>query len=131
MNSLKIQTQKRYQLIDITDKVEKVVTEKKLEKGICLIFAPHSTCAIILTESESRLKNDWINFLQKKVNGFNFEHNQIDNNADSHLLSGVLGQGKTLPIQNRKLVRGTWQQIFLVELDGPREREITIKILEG
>ena len=127
--SLTVSSLKRYQLIDITDQVEKLISESKVKEGICLVFAPHSTAAVILTENEEGLKNDWLQVLKKLVAGFDFEHNKIDDNADSHILAGILGQGKTIPIENGKLIRGTWQQIFLVELDGPRERKIIVKII--
>jgi len=126
--SLTVSSSERYQLMDITDQVEKLVSESKVKEGICLVFVPHSTCAVILTENEEGLKNDWLKVLQKLVSGFDFKHNQIDDNADSHILAGILGQGKTIPIENGKLIRGTWQQIFLVELDGPRKREVIVQI---
>jgi len=74
------------------------------------------------------LKKDWLKILKKLVKGEAFEHDRIDNNAEAHLLSGLLGQGKTLPIKNGSLVRGTWQNIFLIELDGPRSRKVIIEI---
>jgi len=128
--SLIVSSTERYQLVDITDQIEKLVSESKIKEGICLVFVPHSTAAVILTENEEGLKNDWLRVLQKQVEGLNFKHNQIDDNADSHILAGILGQGKTIPIENGRLSRGTWQQIFLVELDGPREREVIIKIIK-
>lgn len=124
-------TKKRYEVVDITFQIEEQVAQSKVEEGICLVFVPHSTCGIILTENEERLKRDWITFLEKEVANLKFEHNVIDDNADSHILSGLLGQGKTLPIKNGKLVRGTWQQILLVELDGPKERKVVTQILAG
>jgi len=130
ISSLNIVSQKHYQLIDITEKIKKEVEKSNINEGICLVFTPHSTCAIVLTENEERLKNDWLFFLQKQVKGLDFQHNQIDNNADAHILAGILGQEKTIPIYNGKLQLGTWQQIFLVELDGPRERKVVIKIIK-
>lgn len=126
---ISVSTQNRYQLIDITDQVEKALAKEKVKDGLCLVFAPHSTAAILLTENESGLKNDWLKILKKLVKDEQFEHDQIDNNADSHILSGLLGQGKVLPIENGQLVRGTWQQILLVELDGPRTRKVVIKVI--
>jgi secondary thiamine-phosphate synthase enzyme len=123
-----ITTESRYQLVDITDKVEGVIGESKIKDGLVLIFTPHSTCGILLTENESGLKKDWLEVLRKMVSGFDFLHNQIDDNADSHILAGLVGQGKTLAIENGKLVRGTWQQIFLAEFDGPRNRRVIVKI---
>ena len=84
-----------------------------------------------MTENEERLKRDWLKVLKKFVSSFAFEHDQIDNNADSHILSGLIGQGKILPISGGKLVRGTWQQVFLAEFDGPKERKVVVKIVKG
>lgn len=130
LETISFETQDRYQLLDITGEVEKIFSKSKIKSGLCLVFVAHSTAAIILTENESGLRNDWLKMLRKLVAGESFEHDQIDDNADSHLLSGFLGQGKVLPIENCRLVRGTWQQIFLVELDGPRTRKVSVKIIK-
>ena len=116
LKEFNVSTEDRYQLIDITDRVGEIIRESKVKNGLALIFVPHSTAAILLTENESGLKEDWLKVLKKIVSGIDFAHNQIDNNADSHILSGLIGQGKTLAIENNKLIQGTWQQIFLVEL---------------
>ncbi len=131
LKEFSISSENRYQLIDITEKVEEIVEESKIKNGLVLVFCPHSTAGILLTENEKGLKEDWLQVLKKIVSGFDFLHNRIDDNADSHILSGLVGQGKTLAVENGKLVRGTWQQIFLAEFDGPRTRRIIIKILAG
>lgn len=123
-----VSSKNRYELIDITSEVEGIVAESEVKNGLCFVFAPHSTAAIVLTENEDSLKKDWLQFLEKLVSGFDFLHNRIDNNADSHILSGLLGQGRILPIENGKLLRGTWQQVFLVELDGPRNRKVIVEL---
>ena len=130
-NEINVLSKERYQLIDITDEVEKIVKESGVKDGLILVFAPHSTAGILLTENEEGLKEDWLDFLKKLVSGFDFQHNRIDDNADSHLLSGLIGQERILPIKDGRLIRGTWQQIFLLELDGPRSRKIIIKIMQG
>jgi len=126
-----VSTKNRYQLIDITEKVEEIIRESKIKEGICLIFTPHSTAGIILTENENGLKEDWLSFFKKLTSGIDFLHNQIDDNADSHILSGLLGQEKVLAIQDGELIRGPWQQIFLVEFDGPRNRKVIVKTIGG
>lgn len=131
IDEINVSSKGRYQLIDITDEVEKIVKESGVKDGWVLVFAPHSTAGILLTENEKGLKEDWLNFLKKLVSGLKFEHNQIDDNADSHLLSGLIGQEKALPIKNGEIIRGTWQQIFLLELDGPRNRKIIVTIVKG
>jgi secondary thiamine-phosphate synthase enzyme len=69
-----------------------------------------------------------LNFLKTTVAGFDFQHNRIDDNADSHILSGLIGQGRILPVKDGQMVRGTWQNIFLIELDGPRSRRVVVEI---
>lgn len=128
MERFEVQSKERYELINITDRVEAIVEKSKIKNGLVFVFIPHSTAGIVLTEDEPGLKKDWLDFLKKIVSGFDFLHNRIDNNADSHILSGLIGQGKTLPVENGQIVRGTWQDIFLVELDGPRSRKVLIKI---
>lgn len=125
----KISTQQRYQLVDITDRVEEVVKKSRLKEGQVLVFLPHSTAAVLLTENEDGLKQDWLDLLRKMVSGFTFRHNQIDNNADSHILSGLVGQARVLPVQGGRIIRGTWQQIFLAEFDGPRSRRVSLSLV--
>jgi len=129
IKEIEISSNQRYQMIDITDRIEKVVKQSQKENGLVFIFTPHSTAAVALTEDEPGLKQDWLDFLNEIISGFDFEHNKIDDNADSHILSGLIGQGKTLILEKGQLIRGAWQQIFLVELDGPRSRKVMIKIL--
>ena len=126
---LDISTENRYQLVDITEEVEETVKKSKVEDGLVLVFVPHSTAGVVLTENEKGLKNDWLEIFKKLTSGIDFEHNKIDDNADSHLLSGLIGQGKVLPIKDGKIIRGTWQQIFLAEFDGPRERKVIVEII--
>jgi len=129
LKEFNISTEKKYELVDITERVERIVQESNIKDGLVLVFVPHSTAGIVLTENESGLKKDWLKVLKKLVSDFDFLHNQVDNNADSHILSGLIGQGKTLIVENGRLIRGTWQQIFLTEFDGPRTRKVIIKII--
>ena len=128
MKEFKVPTKNRYQLVDITERIEEIVKESKIGEGIVLVFTPHSTAGILLTENEEGLKEDFLRVFEKMVKGIDFLHNRIDDNADSHILAGIVGQEKTLAIKNGKLVRGTWQQIFLAEFDGPRTRQVFVKI---
>ena len=126
-----ISTSEEIELVDITSRVEEIVSQAKINQGQCLIFVTHSTAAVLITENETGLLNDWEDFIANLPAGQTWDHNQIDNNAEAHLISGLIGQGKILPVKNGKLERGTWQQIFLVELDGPRnQRQVTVSITQ-
>jgi len=126
-----VSTENKYQLVDITDRVEEIVEKSKVENGLALIFVPHSTAGVLLTENESGLKQDFLKVFEKIVAGIDFLHNRIDDNADSHILAGIIGQGRTLAVENGRLIRGTWQQIFLVELDGPRTRRVKVILVKS
>ena len=123
-------TRERLELVDITEQVTAFVLECNIESGICLIDSPHSTTAIIVNEHESGLMRDILQKIQEEFpKGAVWLHDRIDNNADAHLASVFLGHSKTFPIQNGRLYRGTWQNIFLLELDGPRTRHIACEIM--
>lgn len=124
-----ISTQKRYQLVDVTGSVEEIVGKSGIKGGQVLVFVPHSTAAVLLTENEEGLKQDFLDVFKKLVSGFDFRHNHIDNNADSHILSGLVGQAKILPVEDGRIIRGTWQQIFLAEFDGPKTRRMVIDVI--
>jgi secondary thiamine-phosphate synthase enzyme len=101
-----------------------------MESGICLVNSLHSTTAIIVNERESGLMEDILRKVREEFpKGAGWRHDRIDDNADAHLTSVFLGHSKTFPIRNGSLVRGTWQNIFLLELDGPRTRRVIIEAI--
>ena len=127
-----IKTSERTELIDITDRVRKEIIESGIKNGICLISTRHTTSCIIINENERGLRNDIMDMLEALVPGEkNYAHDQIDNNADAHLRAVLLGMSEVIPIEDGHPLLGTWQSIFFVELDGPRNRSINIKIIEG
>lgn len=127
---MKIDTNLAVELIDITDNVIEEVNKSSIRSGICVISTPHTTTAIIINENEPGLLSDMFNLLNKLVPpGAGYNHDRIDNNADSHLRAMLLGSSETIPIVDGKLVLGTWQRIFFVELDGPRQRKANITLI--
>jgi secondary thiamine-phosphate synthase enzyme len=131
MQKITFATELKRELVNITYEVEKLVSSSKVSDGLCLIFAPHATCALYLNEDEDGLKEDILDFLQELVPDKAYKHNIIDNNAQAHILSSLIGTSITLPVKDGRIVRGTWQNIFFVELDGPRlRREVIVKIVK-
>ena len=127
-----IQTTARTELIDITDRVRAAVRESGVKEGICLISTRHTTSSLIINENERGLSKDILEMLETLVpENKNYAHNQIDNNADSHLRAVLLGNSVTIPVEDGHLVIGTWQSIFFVELDGPRNRSVNVKVIES
>ncbi|MGC8811997.1 MAG: secondary thiamine-phosphate synthase enzyme YjbQ [Candidatus Aenigmatarchaeota archaeon] len=125
-----VRSSRRREIIDITDKVERVVEKSKIKNGLCLIFLPHATSAIIFEEDEQGLVEDMEKFLEKNFpRNAGYEHDRIDDNADAHLASGFIGQSRIYPVENGRIVRGTWQRALLIELDGPRNRSVHLTII--
>jgi secondary thiamine-phosphate synthase enzyme len=120
---LTLSSSERRQLIDITDEVVRFVRDSGVSNGVCVISVPHATAAVIANENERGLVHDLLAKIEDLFpQSSRYAHNAIDDNADAHIASAFLGHARTFPIIDRKLVRGTWQNIFLVELDGPRSR---------
>jgi len=129
---LKISTSSRFQLVDITESVEGVVKESGVRNGLVLIFTPHATASIVLNEHEIGLMEDMIQKLIEftEPGSSKWRHNAIDDNAHAHLGSAFFGQERVLPVVDGRVVRGTWQNIFLVEMDGPRRgRSIIVTVI--
>ena len=127
-HSLKIDTNRNFEIIDITSKINDLID---VDEGIISIFSKHSTSAIVVNENEQGLLKDLEFALDNLVSDkFSYQHDRIDDNARSHLKSFLLSSSECLPIKNGKLDLGTWQSVFSIELDGPRRaRTVTLTIL--
>jgi len=129
---IKVSSMKQFDLIDLTERVEEVVRKSGIKNGLCLVFAPHATAAIIANEREYGLLQDILTFIKELVQpGRSWKHNAIDDNAHAHIGSAVIGSERTFPVIDGKLIRGAWQNIFLVEMDGPRSVRNVIIIVIG
>ncbi len=130
---IQLSTSKRFELIDITHEVERIVEESGVKNGIVLVFAPHATAAIIANEHESGLIEDILTKIKEltEPGSTKWRHNIIDDNAHAHIGSALIGADKAFPIIDGRLVRGTWQNIFLVEMDGPRARRHIVVTVMG
>ena len=121
--TITLSTKERYQLIDLTETVEKIVSESQVANGLCLVHASHATAAIICNEHESGLIHDILGKVKEIFPpSAGYLHDRIDDNASGHIASALIGASRAFPIEDGRLVRGTWQNIFLLELDGPRSR---------
>ncbi|MEE9165217.1 MAG: secondary thiamine-phosphate synthase enzyme YjbQ [Nitrospinota bacterium] len=132
MTTLKIRTQYRCEFVDITQAITKAVRGSGISDGILAIYCPHTTAGITINENaDPSVLND-INLKTSKF----IDHNDPDyrhgeGNSDSHIKSSFFGASETVIIERGKLVLGTWQGIFFAEFDGPRNREIFLKIIPG
>ena len=129
MEKITVKTQNRIQLIDITDKVQSVVSGAKVKDGICFIFCPHTTAGLTINENaDPSVQRDIMHALTKLVPAHaGYVHSE--GNADSHVKSSLLGSSLTIFIEAGALAFGTWQGIYFCEGDGPRSREVWVKVI--
>ena len=117
--------------MNITAEVENIVRRSGVKEGICVIHVPHATASIIANEDEVGLKQDIVRWIETNIpwNG-EWKHNTIDNNAAAHIAASIFGNARVFPIKKGRLIRGMWQEIFLLELDGPRStRRILVTVI--
>lgn len=127
--ALQVETRRRVEFRDITGDLQKLIAESGVQQGFCHLFIPHTTAAILINKNDDpSLAQDLDEFFLKLApREGNYHHN--DGNCDAHLKASVIGCSKTLMIENSRLLLGTWQGVFFCEFDGPRNRNLRVKIV--
>jgi secondary thiamine-phosphate synthase enzyme len=128
---INLKTNKRIDAIEITKDVESIISKSNFSSGLCLIYSPHTTSGIMINEGyDPSVVEDINNFLSKLV-PHNIEYKHLEGNSDAHIKSSLIGPSKTIIIENGKPALGTWQKIFFMEFDGPRSRNVYVKLIKG
>lgn len=130
MDKIHLQTRRRRELLDITAFVAQAVAASSVEEGVCHIFVPHTTAAVLINEgADPAVGEDILSSLAAMLPKIPFKH--VEGNADAHVLASLVGSSVTVPISEGELKLGTWQAIFFLELDGPRRREVWLTALRA
>jgi secondary thiamine-phosphate synthase enzyme len=129
MIKLNIKTTSKVEIIDITENVKSVVNKLNKKDGIILIYVPHTTAAITINENyDPNVGNDIMEILNIIApRDFNYKH--IEGNAPAHIKASLIGSSVMLILENGEIKMGRWQGILFFEFDGPRNREIWIKVI--
>ena len=131
IKELRVKTSSRVELIDITHLVEKVVSEAKIKSGLCTVYVPHTTAAVTINENaDPSVRHDIVKELNKVI-PFDDNYSHLEGNAAAHIKSSIIGSSETLLVDGGNLILGTWQGIYFCEFDGPRNRKVIIKLIEG
>jgi len=131
MEVLDIRTFQRVEFLNITSEIEELVKDSGTSEGICVLFVPHSTAGLTINENaDPSVKND----IRLKINKMipcedGYSHGE--GNSDAHLKSSLFGPSLNLIISGGRLLLGIWQGIYFCEFDGPRKRNLYVKILSG
>jgi secondary thiamine-phosphate synthase enzyme len=131
LEKLGVKTSKQVELIDITSKVKEVIAKSGVMNGICVVFVPHTTAGVTINENaDPDVIKDIIDTINKIV-PFGTVYKHIEGNSPAHVKSSLFSSDLTVIIDNGALSLGVWQGIFFCEFDGPRNRELFVKVLEG
>lgn len=129
MTEFRIRTTIKREMIDLTARVAEVVARSGVAEGLCSVYTPHATAAIVVNENDDpNVCVDVLDALDRLIPAGIWRHDRVDGNAASHIQATILGPGQTVPVQDGRLLLGTWQAVMLVELDGPRERRVLVTL---
>lgn len=129
MKKLSVKTGDKCEFIDVTSRINKVISQRSFDEGALLLMVPHTTAGITINEThDSAVRADIISQLNKIV-PFQGGYSHREGNSPAHIKSSIVGCDQMVPVENGKLVLGTWQGIFFCEFDGPRKRKLFVKFL--
>jgi secondary thiamine-phosphate synthase enzyme len=126
MTSFSVSTSKKEEFVDITSEVQGIVKKSGVSSGLCVVFIPHTTAGITINENaDPAVCKDILKGL-KVIPETGFAHSE--GNSPAHIKASIIGSSVTIYIEEARLRLGTWQGVYLAEFDGPRRREVWIKL---
>lgn len=124
-----VETNERYQLVSVTDEIERAVKDSGVDEGICVISSTHTTAAVTVNEDYDRdVPGDLAAACRAFLDVLDVRFQHAEGNSDSHLLTSLFGQSQTLLVRGGAPDLGRWQGVFLAEFDGPRTRTIRVAV---
>jgi len=128
VKTLSVSTHRREEMVDVTELVRGVVADVGVDAGLCLVFSPHTTCAVTINEGwDPDVQADALRHLRSLVpRDAGFAHSE--GNSDSHIKTIAVGPSVMLPVDGGQVRLGRWQAVFLCEFDGPRRRELWVQV---
>jgi len=129
MEVLRVKTERRTQLVDVTREVERAVEKAGVSAGICCIYVPHTTAGVMINEHfDPDVATDLEGVFERLVpKSGPYRHSE--GNSDSHAKAALTGTSQMIFVEDGKLALGRWQGVFFCEFDGPRERKLWVKVL--
>ena len=129
MKTINVKTSAKVQMVDVTAKIQKVISDAGLKNGHCLAFVSHTTAGVTINENaDPNVIRDMILALEKAVPD-NLSYRHAEGNSPAHVKSSLVGASLCLPVENGSLVLGTWQSVFFCEFDGPRSRRMQVSLM--
>jgi secondary thiamine-phosphate synthase enzyme len=126
---LRVSTGSLKEVVDLTERVQSLIRRANMRDGLCALFVTHTTAAVTTGEIGEGTEEDLLDIVERIIPSIRFRHAHDPSHAWSHMAASILGPSITLPVEDGRLMLGTWQSVLLVELDGPRERTVYITLL--
>jgi secondary thiamine-phosphate synthase enzyme len=131
LSTVPLRTDARCQMIEVTDRVARLVAESKVTEGMVIVYVPHTTAAVTINENaDPDVKHDLIRKLDALIPKHESYYQHGEGNSDSHLKTSLTGNSVMVLIEGGRLVLGTWQGVQFCEFDGPRTRSYLVKIVD-
>jgi secondary thiamine-phosphate synthase enzyme len=128
-NSFTVSTNRRCELIDITNKIQSIIDKAGISDGSVTVYCPHTTAAITINENaDPDVVHDILLMLAELIPHSHSGFQHSEGNSDAHVKSSIIGCSKTILISSGKMQLGTWQAIFFCEFDGPRTRHVSVQL---
>ena len=132
METFSVQTQQHADLVDVTDRVQAIVRDAGVSSGAALVYVPHTTAGVTVNENaDPAVVHDVLADLDRLVPWKERYYQHGEGNSAGHTKSSLVGCDQLIPIENGRLVLGTWQGIYFCEFDGPRTRKVHVQVLKG
>ncbi|MGH2354905.1 MAG: secondary thiamine-phosphate synthase enzyme YjbQ [Chloroflexota bacterium] len=129
MKTVRVKTGQHRELVDVTGQVREVVQASGVVDGLCCVYVPHTTAGVTINENaDPDVAADLLRWAEEAL-GDERRFKHWEGNAGGHILSSLFGCSTTVPVRGGELALGRWQAIYLVEGDGPREREVRITVV--
>jgi secondary thiamine-phosphate synthase enzyme len=129
--TLEVRTGSKTELIDLTDRVQQVVTESGVAEGLCHVFVPHTTAGVTINENADPSVTADILMVLNKIISDRESYRHGEGNSPAHIKASLMGPQLTVLVSRGRLLLGTWQGIYFCEFDGPRHRKVHVKVTEG
>ncbi len=129
LTKLSVNTSKHTQMLNITDMVQKAVEDSGVRSGVCTVFIPHTTAAVTINENaDPDVVRDFTAEIDKLV-PWEDGYQHMEGNSAAHLKASMIGFSEQIIIEDGRLVLGTWQGVYFCEYDGPRRRNVYVKLM--
>jgi secondary thiamine-phosphate synthase enzyme len=125
-----VSAKRKKEVIDITDDVDSLIRDKGVKEGVCVLFLKHTSAALTTADLDPGTDLDYLDAFEAIIPKLHYRHPHDPSHVGDHINSAMIGTSLSIPIKDGTLDVGVWQRVVVIELNGPKERELSISILK-